>query len=78
MKLIQNIKTNHTLLTSRYCGKRFWTIVSIRSCDVVIAVLQCFICTFRGPGTKRGDGSGMCLEEGEVTEHSADHIGGPA
>ncbi len=39
---------------------------------------QCFICQFRGPGTKRGDGSGMWLEEGEVTEHSADHIGRPA
>ncbi len=37
---------------------------------------QCLICKFRGPGTKRGDGSGMWLEEGEVTEHLRDHIGG--
>ncbi len=38
----------------------------------------CLICKFRGPaGTKRGDESGMRLEEGEVTDHSLDHIGGP-
>ncbi len=39
--------------------------------------VQCLICKCRGPGTKRGDGSGMWLEEGEVTGHSRDHIGGP-
>ncbi len=38
---------------------------------------QCLICKFRGPGTKRGDGSGMWLEEGEVMEQSRDHIDGP-
>ncbi len=38
---------------------------------------QCLICQFRGPGTKRGDGSGMWLEEGEVMEQSRDHIDGP-
>ncbi len=42
------------------------------------SVAQGLICAFQGPGTKGGDGSGMCVEEGDVTEHSAVHIGGPA
>ncbi len=41
-----------------------------------VQYLQCLICKCGGPVTKRGDGSGMGLEEGEVTGHSADHIDG--
>ncbi len=36
---------------------------------------QFLICKFWGSQNKAGDGSGMWLEEGEVTEQSRDHIG---
>ncbi len=40
------------------------TQVSVES-NTFNKVAQCLICKLRGPGIKRGNGSGMSLEEGE-------------